>query len=239
MKVALISDIHGNIEAFDAVLDSYTSRGVGACYCDGDIVGYGASPAECTRALMRLHIHTVMGNHDNYVILVKLGHALSPIFELRDDVIAGIRYAARSLDADELDFLLGLPMRHEEVAEGRRLLFVHGTPYNSLADYDIFHDMTSEDVQEDMLLKAGYPDVLVMGHSHYPSVTKFDGKLIVNPGSVGQPRDKDPRASYAILDTGGMDAEIVRVPYDIEAAARRIIKAGLPRFSADRLSLGK
>jgi diadenosine tetraphosphatase ApaH/serine/threonine PP2A family protein phosphatase len=232
LKLALLSDIHANLEALTAALEVVDARRVDAVYCLGDVVGYGADAATCVN-LVRLHCKaTVLGNHDEAVAL-KRGLKILP-----RDARKAAAYNRTQLSSDQRAFLAGLPLTLE--ADG--CTFVHATP----ADPGAWQRLGSYMVARQQF-DHFHTDVCFIGHSHVPAVmgnklgatrVQPGARYLVNVGSVGQPRDGDPRACVAFFDTETFAYELVRVSYNVEAAAAKIITAGLPKGLANRLFKG-
>lgn len=232
MKLAILSDIHSNLEALTAVLEVIEARRVDAVYCLGDVVGYGADAAMCVNLVRRHCTATVLGNHDEAVAL-EHGLKILP----RDGRKAAAHNRAQLSD-DQRAFLTGLPLTLE--ADG--CTFVHATP----DDPGGWHRLGSYLVAREQF---GHfqTDVCFIGHSHVPAVmgsrlgavrVQPGSRYLINVGSVGQPRDGDPRACVAFFDTETFAYDLVRVPYNVRTAAAKIIAAGLPRRLAKRLSKG-
>jgi putative phosphoesterase len=225
MLVAFISDIHSNLEALQATLKEIEKRKVEKIYCLGDIVGYGASPVECIKIIKERKIPSVLGNHDLACVTGNTSF-FNPI------AASAVVWTSARLHLDEIEFLKNLPEKLEVVLDNLKVLLVHGSPRDPIWEY-VFPENVDENFAKDLNF-----DVVIMGHTHIPFVKKFRRIVIANCGSVGQPRDHDPRASFLILDTKKVEAEIVRVKYNIEVAAKKIIDAGLPKLLAERLYLG-
>ena len=243
-RIALISDIHGNIDALEAVLEDIGRQKIEEILCLGDIVGYGAAPAECLR-LVRQHCpETILGNHDEYLVKDPDNFVLSK--RIRDPLIL----ARGTIDPGDLAWLRERPY----TAERHGFTIVHG----SLHHPEMFYYLLE---RRDALLhfeKQTAP-LCFHGHSHRSLITlsQPDGdirwsipwetetllersqKLAINVGSVGQPRDKDSRASYGIHDTEQKSFSLRRVAYDIEKAIQRIVEAGIPEDNALRLREGE
>ncbi len=222
VKLAFISDIHSNLEALNAVLADIRKRKIRKVYCCGDIVGYGANPNEVIRVFREKKIVSVMGNHDlNAAIMIHL--------EWFNELAAeAIIWTNSRLTEKNKFYLSTLP----PLLETELFMIVHGSPREPVYEYVYPKSKIKP------LLKLVEQRVLVFGHTHMPFVRKIGKKLVINPGSVGQPRDKDNRAAYCVFDTKSLEAAIVRVEYDIAAAAKKIIRAKLPRFLAERLYRG-
>jgi putative phosphoesterase len=226
MQIGVLSDIHANRVALDAVLDDLADADVDRLVHAGDVVGYNPWPAACLDALRERGIPTVMGNHDRAV-------ASGTAFRFNDMARAGVEYAREQLSDDELAWLADRPAERFE-ADGR-LHVVHGHP----DDPDRY--TYPKEFSADMV--RGEADVLVMGHTHVQGHAIFeDGserEIAMNPGSVGQPRDGDPRAAYAILDLDAMAVEERRVEYDVERVIEAVREAGLPERVGSRLRKGR
>ena len=211
MRLLIISDIHGNKEAMDAVLAVSHDEAI----CLGDIVDYGPSPGECIDVLLDQKIPTIMGNHDNAVAFrmdCGCGYAYKHLFQSTRE------YTWNILNTTQLEFLRELPMDLRREENGRKLYFTHGSP---LSFYDYIKPDTSEDTIKEFI-KGVDAEFIFVGHSHLPFVRKVADVTLVNPGSVGQPRDGDTRASCAVFDIDTFQAEIIRVEYDMEAVFDKI-----------------
>lgn len=234
-RVAVITDIHGNLPALEASLEAIGAIGVDATYCGGDLVGYGPHPNEVCRLIEERGIPTIYGNYD-YAIARDLQDC-GCAYVTQHDRELGQRSVAWTLEhADERSkaFMRSLPfdLRFDlgEVA----VHLVHGSP-RKVNEY-LFADKPARLYER--LAVGEQARVLVFGHTHKPWIHEFGGVLFVNCGSVGKPRDGDPRAAFAILEldgTGEIRASIERVPYDAEAVAREVQAAGLPGEYAEKL----
>jgi len=226
MRLAILSDIHSNIHALKAVATELKDRGsADVIVCAGDIVGYGAFPNECCRAMIAISKTTVLGNHD----LAALDRDTS---FMNPYAAKAVLWTSSRLDDDSRRWLQSLSTEARFKVAGLEVAMYHGS-VESCTEY-----VFEEDATESMLTRARC-GLLILGHTHVPYVRRFPSGLIINPGSVGQPRDGDPRASCTMLDTDSHECEIVRLDYDIDKAANAIESAGLPRFLADRLSVGR
>jgi putative phosphoesterase len=219
MQVAVVSDIHANRVALDAVLADLPP--VDAIVCAGDVVGYNPWPAACLDIIRDRSIPTVMGNHDRAV-------AIGTEFRFNSMAGAGVEHARAQLDDDAIAWLAERPDTRT-VFEGRVKL-VHGHP----DDPDRY--TYPDEFAASML---GDEDVLVMGHTHVQAHERFDDGVVMNPGSVGQPRDDDPRAAYAVVDLDALTVEERRVEYDVERVVEAVEAAGLPRDTGQRLKKGR
>ena len=219
MLVCVLSDLHANRPALEAVLDDVPV--VDAMVCAGDVVGYNPWPAECVEAMVDRDVPTVMGNHDRTVVSGGNFHG-------NRMAAAGVTYAREHLDDRQRAWLASLPP--ERLLFDGRVKVVHGHP----VDPDRY--TYPESYGPHML---GDEDVLVMGHTHVQAHEVYDEGVVMNPGSVGQPRDGDPRAAYALLDVERLAVEERRVEYDVEAVGDAIEAAGLPARTGARLEEGR
>jgi len=219
MRLGLISDVHGNRVALEAVLDDMPA--VDRLLCAGDVVGYNPWPAECVAAVRGRDVPTVMGNHDRAV-------ASETSFGFNSMAQAGVEYAREHLDESALAWLARLP--DERTLLDGRVKVVHGHP----ADPDRY--TYPADFAPGML---DGEELLVMGHTHVQHHAVFSEGMLVNPGSVGQPRDGNPDAAYAIVDLAERVVTEHRVSYDVDRVATAIEEAGLPRRLGQRLSEGR
>ncbi|HYP48984.1 MAG TPA: metallophosphoesterase family protein [Thermoleophilaceae bacterium] len=243
MRIALISDVHGNLPAFEAVLADVRASAAEETWCLGDLVGYGAQPDECV-ALARESCHVCLaGNHD----LVVTG-ALS-IEDFSASAATAARWTQDNIAEEALEFLRGL----EPVGPGHEVGLFHASPRDPVWEYVL------STWQAEECIDAMEPRIAAIGHSHValyfhrgadgattgnvaPADTELDlseGEWLVNPGGVGQPRDGDPRAAWMLLDTGAWTAAWRRVEYPIDEAAEAIERAGLPGVLAQRLYSGQ
>jgi diadenosine tetraphosphatase ApaH/serine/threonine PP2A family protein phosphatase len=245
MKAAVISDIHANLPALEAVLEAIDRNGAEEIWCLGDAVGYGASPNECVDILQDRCTTWLVGNHD----LAALGEI--DIATFSPSAAEAALWTREALSRSSTAILQGLG----PTARGRRAGFglYHASPRDPVWEYVVETDLAEDclDMQDER--------ISLIGHSHIalyftrvdelsritselaPDGTRKSlaaGQWLVNPGSVGQPRDGDARAAWMELDTVGMTAAFHRVDYDIETAAAAILEAGLPRHLADRLFQG-
>lgn len=232
MKLAVISDIHSNLEALWAAFKVIEAHNVDAIYCLGDIVGYGAEPEACLDLVQKRCAAVVKGNHDEAVASLR-GIEMLPL-----DAQEAARHNREHLSEDQLDYLANLPLKLS--VDGFTL--VHATPKNP-GDWLRLDSYIAAREQ----FEHFDTDVCFLGHSHVPAVmgnrlgllrVRPGHRFLINVGSVGQPRDGDSRLCVAFFDTETFHYELVRAEYDIDGAAAKIIAAGLPRRLADRLSVG-
>lgn len=224
MRVGVIADVHGNRVALESVLTDMPS--VDRIVHAGDVVGYNPWPAECVDRIREESIPSVQGNHDRAV-------ANGDTFRFNSLAAAGVQYAKSALDAERIEWLDDLPA--ERYVADDRIRVVHGHPM----DPDRY--TYPEEFAPDMLTAGTEenPDVLVLGHTHVQGSAKFDDGIVLNPGSVGQPRDGDPRAAYAVVDLDTQTVDERRVAYDIDRVVDAVEDAGLPRRIGTRLREGK
>jgi len=231
VKLVVVSDVHGNLDALDAVLEDARKRGAGAIVNLGDMVGTGAYPEEVVRKLSDDRVLSVAGNFDIKVLEFSRASQRPKVRSVKGAIVAA---AARDLSEDSLNFISSLPPELRLEVRGKRLLMVHASP----ADPD---EHLGPETPEERLLELGRiadADIVLVGHSHRPFVRQAGGVLFANPGSVGRPGDHDPRASYAILDTKDFSVEVHRVEYDVEAAVKALLEKGLPEKLGDVLRHG-
>ncbi|MEK6727233.1 MAG: metallophosphoesterase family protein [Candidatus Omnitrophota bacterium] len=242
MRYGIFSDIHSNIEALGEVISAYQKESIDKYFCIGDVVGYAANPQECIERVKKLAMVTVAGNHDwGTVNLFSVDYfneyAKEALFWTRQNVG----------DADN-NFLESL----KPVYKAEDFTLVHGT-LDSPAE---FNYMTDGYFAEETF-KVLETNLLFVGHTHQPGLFMKDkegnihyrqdspwdinlkNKYIVDVGSVGQPRDGNPKAAYCIYDTDKKEVRIERVDYGILAAGKKIIDAGLPKFLGERLMIGR
>ncbi len=248
--IAVFSDVHANLEALEAVLADIDRRGIETVYCLGDVVGYGPDPGPCLDRVMERCSAVVMGNHDHAVFMEPTG--------FNTPAETAIFWSRRQLDADpdeqvrrrRWEFVARMPAFFER----GDVLFVHGSPKRPMHDY-LFPDEAEVNMTHLVSVFDLFSHVCFVGHTHLPGLftetmeflapsrigdvyTLQGRKAIVNVGSVGQPRDLDPRACYVTLT--GREVRWHRVPYDHQATQRKILATGvLDEFLANRLAEGR
>lgn len=243
MKYAVFSDVHGNLDALEAVLGHAGRERVDRFVCLGDIVGYGADPDACVERVRGLHNCTCLkGNHD--AATIDPGERTF----FHEVALEGIRFTESRLSAASKEFLAGLPYAY---APDDVMIAVHASPFHPEAWEYVLDRSGAERAFQAM----GDRRVAFIGHSHAPVVFIDDGraerlipgepidldggcKYVINVGSVGQPRDGNPDASWVLYDDGAAFVRIFRVQYDREKAAEKILRAGLPPVLAERLLVG-
>ncbi len=231
MKILILSDIHGNYQALTSIKEE-----ADMVLCLGDIVNYGPNPAECLEWVKGHGTKIVRGNHDNAVGLgADCGCSLK-YKELSDTVKA---FTVAALNNNDKKFLGSLPIKEHVKIDGFNFLLSHGSPNGDMYKYlspDVSDsELLSElgDENADFAMPCRH-DVVLIGHTHLPMIKKVDGITIVNPGSVGQPRDGIPLCSYAVWDDGNI--EIKRVEYDIDATINAYEATSIPKQHIKTLS---
>lgn len=244
MRLAVVSDIHSNGDALRAVAREIDRRHADRVVHLGDLVGYNAEPEACVRWVREHASAGVFGNHDAVVT----GRASGEFFH--SPALLAARWSARNISPDSMSYLAGLPDR---ILLPGNILLVHGAP----SDPDRYLFLLEDAEEEIALLSGGSPPrVVFFGHTHVPAafVRRTDGITVsapleglrigegetamLNPGSVGQPRDRNPEASFLLFDTSTAEAAWIRVPYDVGACQKKVLGAGLPKFFASRLRDG-
>jgi diadenosine tetraphosphatase ApaH/serine/threonine PP2A family protein phosphatase len=243
MRIALLSDVHGNLPAFEAVLADIDAEGVEQIWCLGDLVGYGAQPDDCVELARRRCDLCLAGNHD----MVVTGSI--DIADFSSSAAAAALWTREHIGAEALRFLEELRPQQD----GREIGLYHASPRDPVWEYVL------SGWQADECMDLMEPRVSGIGHSHVALWFRrggdgqldggaaesglerdlSDGEWLINPGGVGQPRDGDPRAAWLLLDTEGWTARWRRVEYPIERAAAAIEAAGLPALLAQRLYVGQ
>ncbi|MBV8170815.1 MAG: metallophosphoesterase family protein [Candidatus Eremiobacteraeota bacterium] len=242
MRYAIVSDIHSNLEALQAVMAEIDAMGADRLLCLGDIVGYGPSPNECCDLLRERAVTAIAGNHDAAAVRAAEAERFNPLAR------AAIAWTRTQLTPENLDFLAGLP--RERRIDG--LSLVHGAP--------VHHFEYIMDVSDAQRAFERTGDALTLvGHSHVAEVYYQDpggrtfqqrllhgGRIdivpefryIINVGSVGQPRDRNPQASFAVYDSEASAVHVLRVAYDIDRVRERMARAELPEPLSERLAAG-
>ena len=243
MKTLICSDIHANLEAFERVLGAAREENIDRIWCLGDIVGYGPDPNACVALVQREVELVVPGNHD-WAVLGRLD-----VNDFNRDARHAVLWTREQLEPVHRDFLAALPLRQQS----GRFTLLHGSPVHEIWEY--IADARTASRQWDHFDS----EICLYGHTHVPALfiyqesnertIKFNfprempfslpaGRALINPGSVGQPRDGDPRASFAIWDDETDTWTFHRVRYPIELTQRKMLQAGLPTRLVLRLSYG-
>ena len=246
MKYGILADIHGNIEAFRAVLKRLKQEGAEKCLFCGDLIGYGPDPEACVDLFYDLTeagwIEGVLGNHDAIIVHPQLRQ----YFHI--DALEALDWSVKQLSEQQQRCISFLP----EIHKGKNFTIVHGTPRDPLKEYFVSMQQY-RDLYEDW-----HGQILFVGHSHMPFCMVGDDRnvyihvsekeeclsiqehlrYVINPGSVGKPRDNDVRASFGLWNTEENKFCFLREPYNHKLTIRKMIKAGLPAILIDSLSLG-
>ncbi|MBN2468235.1 MAG: metallophosphoesterase family protein [Deltaproteobacteria bacterium] len=243
MRYAVLSDVHGNLEAFQAALKDVEDEGIESIVYLGDIVGYGANPKECLDLLRGKTQAIVAGNHDWGVT------GKTDVRSFNAVARAAIEWTISQLDSNDKDFLDHLPLTDDTPS----FTYTHSTPI----DPQNWNYILGENEALENIKALPSKSLCFVGHSHIPIAFELHGsgclskrtslvktvvnrerRFIINVGSVGQPRDGDPRASYGIFDEDRSLFFLRRVEYDVVSAQRKILLAGLPPVLADRIGKG-
>ena len=232
MKYAIVSDIHANLEALTKAMAIIDDKHVDEIICLGDVVGYGANPNECVEIVRRNCTAVVLGNHDEAALDPAGPHDFNPIAQ------KAIEWTAAQLTDESFSFLSSRTM----IEKKENILLVHSSPHSPEAwDYIINAEEAADAIQyfEEM--------ICFIGHTHVPGIFSVSGRSksvsrterqLVNVGSVGQPRDGNLMLSFGIFDSTAWKYELIRSEYNIQLAAEKILKAGLPQELGYRLMYG-
>lgn len=225
MKFAVVSDIHSNLHALQAAREVIKDNDVEMVICAGDIIGYGAFPNECCEIVKKLARHCIFGNHE-------VSALMRDTIWMNPHAAKASKWTSDVLNQDSRDYLLSLEQCALFESAGARVAMCHGS-IGSVVEY-----VYEGDTRGSMLSSVG-ADILILGHTHIPYMKRLGSGLILNPGSVGQPRDGNPRGSLAVLDPEARTCSIIRFDYDIESAWTAIVSAGLPDYLGERLFIGR
>lgn len=225
MRISILADIHSNLLALEAVIGSMKQKGVQKVLNAGDLVGYGPRPNEVIDLVRRSGFLSISGNHDHAVVVGDYSW-------FNEAAAVAAKWTASIIEETNLDFLNLLSREEIVEIDGKRIGIFHGSP----EDPD---EYVQDEQRAGQLLRESDCDVMICGHTHVPMRVSSGKRLYINPGSVGQPRDQNPDASYSIFDLETMESEIVRVRYDIPAVQQDMLRKGLPRFLSSRLSQGR
>lgn len=238
MKLAVFSDIHGNIQGLQAVLKDIETRGADIVWCGGDLVGYGANPGEVVAEIQRRGIPTIMGNYDDGIGYFRIACGCDyPDDAAMERGQRSIIWTKANTTEEHKRYLRSLPYKLQREIEGHQVVLVHASP-------DVLNEYLFADVDDAVFakhLESTRADVLIFGHTHKPFHKILGGKHLVNSGSTGKPKHGNPNATYAMLDitSAGVKVEIIEVPYDCESAARAVEATDLPHEFGQMLRVGK
>ncbi|MHB1361250.1 MAG: metallophosphoesterase family protein [Thermoleophilia bacterium] len=224
MRTLVISDIHGNIDALQAIDEQYDN-----IVCTGDIVDYGPNPRECIEFLRERNVIRARGNHDHAVAFCQ--DCQTPKGPLRRLSLASREYTEKVLSDGEKSWLGEAETSVQTGHDGLRIFAVHGAPSNHMYKYLL--PQTSDEVLAKEVASVD-ADIIVIGHTHQPFIKRFDGKVLVNAGSVGQPRDGIAKACYAIIEDGAV--EIRRAEYDVAAVVAKTRAIPIDKSLRERLA---
>ena len=223
MKIGLIADVHANYTALEAVLEDMPD--VDSLVCLGDVVGYNPRPKECVEKLRETCDLVLRGNHDRNVKSPgRYGH--------NEMAHEGLKHARKELTEEQIDWLEQLPDRKDIFDTGFKSAHSHPDP----------------DMLDKYVMPAEFPNLrrylddyegIFIAHTHVQHEAVIDDRLTLNPGSVGQPRDNDERAAYAVVDTESKEADLRRTEYDIESVIEEVNEEGLPKRTGERLRRGE
>jgi len=236
--IAVFGDIHGNLLALEAVLEDMQARGYDQRYCLGDLVGYGVNPNEVIEIIRTQNIPTIFGNYDEGVGNNRddcgCAYRTKIARELGNRSIA---WTNRNTSEQNKTYLRSLPFSQTIDLEGIRILLVHGSP-RKVNEY-LYEDRPERSLER--LFENSGVDVIICGHTHLPYHRELSsGKQIINAGSVGKPKDSDPRAGYIVISVEDQELsiEFIRVAYDVEKAAKAIEASEMPNEFAELLRSG-
>ncbi len=226
-RIGVIADPHANLEAFKTVLEDMPD--VDRIICAGDLVGFGPEPNEVIEIVKSKDVLSVLGNHDNAVIE-------NDTSSFDEETTKSIKWTREKLDDDNLNYLKKLSEKEQIIEEDFEIFITHGTPRKPLKEY--LYPGTSNRALVKMTQEVN-TDIIILGHTHVPLKQMIQSKLILNPGAVGQPRDRNPKAGYILLELEEeIKSEQVRVSYDVEKTEKKIKDSGLPEKLAIRLHFG-
>ena len=226
MRILVISDLHANLAALEAV----TEEPFDCLICLGDLVGYGPAPNEVIRFVKEHAFVAIRGNHDNALALDVDCQCAPPNKALAEATLA---YHRTILEGENLEWLRTLPTSAEFKVDGYRFAAVHATPRDQLYGYEITPDLPDDQLRGE--IEGVKADFILLGHTHRPMVRGIGSRVVVNPGSVGQPRDGIPEASYAIIEDGTV--ELKRCTYDLRRTVAALRNLPLSREVIDQLVL--
>lgn len=236
-KVAFLSDIHGNYEALKAVIDDIKKKNIkmSSVYCLGDIVGYGPRPNETLDLIKQHGFISVLGNYDEAVgfYLPNCGCNINSE-KSKIETQNSLTWTAAHTSEQNKEYLRTLEEQLTIEKCGKRILLTHASPY-AINEYVFENDL---EIQQEIASEIE-EDIIVFGHTHLPYNKWVDGKLLINAGSVGRPKDGDNRACYCIMDVSDTQVEFVRVNYDIEKVVKEIMSSDLLDVFAEALRQGR
>lgn len=244
LKIAILSDIHGNLEALNTVVDDIKSKNnIDRIVCLGDIVGYYPHPIECIKIVREMCDIIIQGNHDATVVSSNFNVESKGFNDVAASSLKWTReQLLKSCNIDNYNFLKELHKQKEIKIGKKKILFVHGTPDETweyfLYPYWLNAPLDEQQIRLNEWLRKW--DLIAMGHSHWAFQYENWGRMAINPGSVGQPRDDNPKSSYAIVEVENaqLNAQIFRIHYDIEKTCKAVLLANLDKSLCDRIIQG-
>lgn len=229
-RLVLLGDVHGNLQALEAVIEHAKGQEAGVFLCTGDLVGYGAEPEAVVKLVQKMAMLTVVGNFD-----LKTLRTLPDLERSAGGKRMAFTWTSAHLSDGAKSYLRSLPHELRFRLLGRRFLIAHGSPDSM--DEHLGPETPKKRLRE--LARVAKADVVIVGHSHRPFTRGVDETLFINPGSVGRQDDGDPRAAYAILDLNSLAVEQYRIDYDLESAVEGIVRNGLPEEFGQMLRYGR
>lgn len=240
MKIAIISDLHSNLEALTAVRHELDKEAVEQIYCLGDILGYNANPKEVLQMVREMNALSIAGNHDHAAVGLMSADSFNLVAK------EAVLWSGTQLSEEEIEWVKNLPL----VREVGEITFVHATPHHP---EEWGYVLTRS--HADVAFKSLKTRLCFLGHSHLPCLfeeneglvfseagtvdLKKESRYIINVGSVGQPRDGNPKASYVLYDSQTNQVHFKRVEYDLPLTQKKVLDVGLPGFLAERLAMGR
>lgn len=228
MKIAIISDIHSNFPALEEVLKEIKKRKIKKIFCCGDVIGYGSMPNKCIKELIKNNVKSIYGNHE-YALLNE-----NSLSWFNYQAVKALLWHKENLNKNAWRWIKKLKEKMIIKIANKKIAIFHGSP-NSCFEY--VWEETSQEIFNYWLEQYNV-DIIILGHTHIPFIKNIKNKIIINPGSVGQPRDKNNKASFCIINLKNFNSKIIRINYNIDKIAKDIMKKGLPKIFADRLYIG-
>jgi len=231
-KIAVISDIHSNVYALEAVLKDIDKRkNIDEIICLGDVIGYYPYPNECIELVKENCSICMLGNHDAGV----LGD--EPSFYFNPTAYEMIVWTKKMLKKSNFKWLTTLPRKRTIERKKKSIFLVHGSPFRTFDYFDAYSDKQWKTML-DQAFEVTKTDVIMLGHTHIPVKVKDNSRLFLNPGSVGQPRNGIPGAFYAIVNFGTLSVSMIHLKYDFSPLQEKMDELGLPKSLSERLNHG-
>ncbi len=236
MRIAVMSDVHSNIYALEAVIKDIKDRSLDLTVCVGDLVGYATFPNEVINLIRKENILTIMGNYDDAVGNRRIVCGCDyPDPKDAENAASSLQWSVKNTTEENRKFLANIPKEMTLTFEGKTITFVHGSP-RMLTEY-----LKQDSQQAKEVMDSFTGDILVCGHTHKPYYKMYEDKMLVNSGSVGKSKTGSPDANYVIIDikNENVDVEIVQVAYDFEKTAKAIEESVLPNEFAEIIRTGR